>query len=116
MTTFTDGPAKQVRLELQRSPIFLRVVQAPDGTWDALDQVSDQPRPHEKIYVYELDGEPGHVHVQRRGQRGRSCSWMMFANYRLLVGDQPVDDVLRNNSLWQAWAVAEDCRRSAERE
>ena len=61
MTTFVDGPAKGQRLRLKRAARFLRVTEA-NGEWDALDQLTDHPRTDEKLWAYEITGQPGMMH------------------------------------------------------
>lgn len=84
-TTFIDGPAKGKRLQLSRSPIVLRVVQAADGTIDALDQLEDTAGQGEAIYVYILTEKP--------------------SGYRLLIA-QPKDEEVRDNARFAAWCNA----------
>lgn len=98
MTTFVDGPAKGQRLRLKRAARFLRVVEA-NGKWDALDQVTDSPRPEEKLYAYEITGQPGMMHVDAAG--GRS-GWYPIASYRIGT-DQPADAEMRITEGWQQW-------------
>jgi hypothetical protein len=50
---FDDGPARGVEFPGVRLPWFVRVVQhGQTGKWDILDQLDDEPRPGEVIYVY----------------------------------------------------------------
>lgn len=102
MTTFINGPAVGVSLLLQRAPLYLRVVQGPDGTWDALDQLGDTPKSDETIVVYEMVGEPSRMHVQRREGGRRVCGWYEGGSYRLIV-PQPDDTAVRATSAWRAW-------------
>ena len=52
-TRFIDGPAKGVVLDLERTPHYLRVVHDSETwQWDALDQLDDEPKPTETIFVY----------------------------------------------------------------
>jgi len=76
MTTFKDGPAKGQTLMLRRAQMFLRVVQDPKGTWDALDQPDDTPKPEERLYAYRIDGQPAMAHYCIRGGRGGLCDDM----------------------------------------
>lgn len=69
MTTFVDGPAKGKNLSLKRAPRFLRVV-CEGSTWDALDQPDDTPKETEKLFAYEIVGEPYRVHLHCSGGRG----------------------------------------------
>lgn len=102
MITFLDGPAKGQSLQLKRAPLFLRVVHGPDG-WDALDLLSDSPRPMESILVYQLQGQPGTMHIHAsKGQGG----WFVWGQYRLLTQPQPEDKDTRETARWRAWCLA----------
>jgi hypothetical protein len=115
MTKFIDGPASHVVLELQRSPLFLRVVH--DTTyatavckkarreWDALDLLTDTPRLGEKVYVYVKVSDDGTVHVDGRDAKTgkRFGRWLSMATYKLF-DPQPPDATTRNTKLWQEWA------------
>jgi hypothetical protein len=100
MVRFLDGPAANVVLSLRRVPMFLRVVIDADGTVDALDQLDDEAKPSEEIWVYRLEGEPTRMHVCRRGP-GRGCSSVWHAEYRQCP--QQPDEAVRDNAAWQAW-------------
>lgn len=71
MIRFLDGPAEGVVLELQAAPQRLRVVRGQDGTWDALDQPEDAPRPDEEVFWYERQGSVGHGMMDYRDKSGR---------------------------------------------
>jgi hypothetical protein len=101
MTRFKDGPAKGQLLMLNRSPIFLRVVEK-DGKWDALDQWEDSPRPGESIHVYQRVGEAGTCHIYARGGGGGFFSAGDYEH----VAEQPSDEDVRNTAKWQAWCRA----------
>lgn len=103
MTNFIDGPAQFKTLACRRAPFFLRVVFDPhgDGTWDALDQLDDEPAASEKIYVYQLVEKPAACFVRATTGGGPRP----YAKYRLVV-EQPDDKVLRNAPLWHAWVEA----------
>ncbi|MGL4462268.1 MAG: hypothetical protein ACRDD1_04090 [Planctomycetia bacterium] len=105
MTTFVDGPAKGVVLELNRLPKLLRVVRNSAGGWDALDQLDDVAKPDEKIFVYRRCTPVTKVHFlfakKRNGSRGE---WVRYADYRhtdLLVSNT---NRFRDNTQWRAWA------------
>lgn len=74
---FLDGPPEIVAasLTLQRTPEYLRVVVAPDGKVDALDQLDDTPREGETIYAYRRLGTApsGEAFVCGRGQGASGC-------------------------------------------
>ena len=96
MTSFEDGPAKGQHLALKRAPRFLRVVRE-GAVWDALDQLTDQPKPNETLYAYEIVGQPFSVHINRAGGRG---GFYMGGSYKL-VEPQPSDAEMRLN--WPTW-------------
>lgn len=110
MITFADGPAHGATLELQRSPIFLRVViDESDGKVDALDQLDDTPGPSERVHVYQRESFGGTVHVCSRG-RGGGCRTYPTAEYRHLPdvdGEQ-----LRDTAVWREWADTEGAQRA----
>lgn len=106
MTRFVDGPAKGQLLLLKRAPLFLRVVLAPDGKWDALDQLEDKPAPEEKLFAYEITAPPGWCFMDGPKCRGRYAS----AEYRL-VAQQPMDAWMRDETTWPSWVEAEAKRR-----
>lgn len=99
MTSFLSGPADGRTLFLKRSPLFLRVVADMDGNVDALDQIDDQPEPHESIDVYRLEGDVGFCHISRRGGTGGAFT---VATYRHLA-KQPKDTDIRETLNWQSW-------------
>lgn len=101
MITFLDGPAVDARLNLARTPRFLRVVVDQDGTVDALDQLTDTPRPTEAIYVYRLASMGDWVIYCTRGQ---GCHRAVSATYKLYP-QQPTDDEARDAQRWAAWAM-----------
>jgi len=73
---FLDGPAEGVTLFLRSAPEVLRVVRAEDGTWDALDQPGDEPRPGETVFVYRREGRGGVAMVDfARGSKHRSGAY-----------------------------------------
>jgi len=104
MTTFEDGPAKGKALGLKRTPIFLRVVQGRDGTWDALDQLGDTAAAGETVYVYFLVRKDGDVHVCTRGKGGGG--WYGLATYKL-YHTQPPQETLLSNMAWADWVRGE---------
>lgn len=105
MTRFQDGPAAGQTLMLKRAPIFLRVTEC-KSKWDALDQPGDGPRLDEKLYAYTLVAKPGAAFID--GPKIRGC--YPISDYRYFV-PQPMDDLMRDNDLWQYW-----CEHQAPRE
>lgn len=108
MTTFVDGPAKEEAFALKRAPLFLRVTRHRQSLkLDALDQLTDSPLPEEDLMAYVRIGEPGRMHVLRRGKGTGALGggWESVARYRLIT-IQPEDGTMRDNALWQAWCLA----------
>lgn len=106
MTIFLDGPAANTfstPLLLKRAPHFLRAVQAPDGTWDALDQLDDTPKPEETVVAYVMVTGPRSVHICARGKNNRS-GWYQGGDNRV-VEPQPTDAQLRDTTAWRAWVA-----------
>jgi hypothetical protein len=104
---FLDGPAADVALAVRRDPLFLRAVfnpRAKAGPWDALDQLDDAPKPHERIAVYLRIWRRSPVHVKacRRSESG----FFADAGYRLSER-QPDDATARDAEAWRAWCYAE---------
>ncbi len=102
MISFLDGPAEGQKLACQRAPIFLRAVQARDGSWDALDQPEDEPdRANEKVFVYvRQEKEPTAVHLTRRP--ASKSGWFQMATYRL-ANPQPSSPERFITDSWQKW-------------
>lgn len=101
MTTFVDGPAKGQTLMLKRAARFLRVTEE-NGKFDALDQLGDSPKAAEKLFAYEIEGPPGYAFVDFGGKQRTASGRYAIASYRF-VPEQPSDDRLRNEELWDAW-------------
>jgi hypothetical protein len=105
MSTFFGGRAEGVNLSLRRSPWLLRVVEDSKGQFDALDQLDDAPKPHEKIYVYKRVSEVMEGFIDGVDSRGRRTgSSFSSATYKYLGDDmQPDDGVMRDAARWQEW-------------
>jgi len=101
MTRFSGGPADGVSLMLRRSPIYLRVCRAADGTWDALDQLGDEPREGETLAAYRLVRDRGTMHVLLA--RPRRGPWVRVAEYAVCP-EQPEQAVMSSRGRWRAWA------------
>jgi len=103
MVTLTDGPCKGIFM-VRRSPALLRATLKAEldgtGATDVLDQPDDTPAPQEKVYVYQMLGEPTgfmHIHSSVKGASGFFAS----AEYKYLAdvdGEQ-----LRDNAAWRRW-------------
>lgn len=107
---FKDGPAAGVALNLQRSPVFLRVVKDHcTAAIDALDQLEDEPDDGEDIFAYKLASNPSRGFIDGTKYRGP----VVFAEYAL-VAEQPTDEVMRSDELWTVWC-AEEWRKCGEK-
>lgn len=94
-----DGPAAGTVLSLRRAPVFLRLVRDRAGTWDALDQLEDEPAGDEEIFAYRIvDGTWGVAFVRPGGR-------YELGEYRY-VGEQPSQFELRDTDAWRDWAIA----------
>ena len=109
MTTFEDGPAAGQTLMLRRSPLFLRVVTDPKhkDRFDALDQIDDKPEEFENLTAYVRIGRVGYAFVDFSGKEKHKSGRYTYATYVVVpASDQPEDNVMRDNFLWQAWCLA----------
>lgn len=100
MIRFVDGPAANVVLMLKRAPLFLRVVRAIGGEWDALDQLEDGPKPDEAITAYKRRGPAGECHI--RAAKRAASGWYAMGEYAV-IDLQPADDILRDTAKWRGW-------------
>jgi hypothetical protein len=105
MTSFQDGPAKGQNLNLQRTPRFLRVTEKL-GSFDALDQLDDEPEWGDVLYAYEIiPGATATAHISMRGKGGRrEGRWIRMAIYSFLE-NQPEQEIMKHTALWQAWCL-----------
>jgi hypothetical protein len=82
-THFLDGPAAGEELEIERTPIFLRVTH--NGiTFEALDQENHQPSLTDIVYIY-----------LRQGRRGSATYRLHTLNAR--------DVFVMENYCWRGW-------------
>lgn len=121
--SFTGGPAEGVELELQRAPMFIRVVvdacaqqqldgTLPDGAVDALDLLGDFPRAGEQLHVYEIVWSHGAMHWHGRTPGGRRTSGVsVAAQYRHRDDVDAGELQLGDNARWRDWARSEGHRR-----
>lgn len=99
MLQLVDGPCKGTYL-VKRAPLFLRAVLNKEGKADVLDQIEDTPEKSEGVYVYQLEGNAGWVHLHGTKVHG----FYAMGTYHHL---SDVDgESLRDNAAWQAWATA----------
>lgn len=103
---FIDGPAAGESLALRRIPVLLRVVQSRAGKWDALDQLDDEPKPTETIFLYRRRDDLGitHYFVCSRGRGKRESGVYWNAKYAVLP-EQPTDEEVRETAAWRQWAT-----------
>jgi hypothetical protein len=106
VVTFLDGPAVGVQLQLRRIPLYLRVVHSGQRTWDALDQLDDEPKRNETIYVYRRDErqQPTKYHLCFRSRNKRASGVYWTCDYRF-VAEQPADELVRSTEAWRAWVT-----------
>lgn len=100
VTRLLDGPAVGAALMLRRAPIYLRVVvDAAAAKTDALDQLDDEPEPHETVHVYrQVEGTRAIVCIRPGG-----C--YHGADY-VHVPDVDGESV-RDTAAWREWAEAQ---------
>ncbi len=102
MISFRNGPASGQILTLHRAPFLLRVTQE-GKSFDALDQLEDEPRAEEALHAYVLEDGPTAAFV-RCSKPGRS-GLVLIAAYRV-VPTQPRDKDMRTRAAWVAWCEA----------
>ncbi len=104
MTTFEGPPAAGKALSLSRSPVLLRVTLTQNsGEIDALDQLDDEPRDTERIFVYILDGNSSGCFIDGEDKDGKRWGHRhQMAHYKLFE-HQPEDAVMRDNARWHEW-------------
>jgi len=104
MLTLKDGPCAGTYM-CKRAPMFLRAVINKTGEIDCLDQIEDTPGLDETVYIYQLEGNAGSMHLHARGKDGKNISgWYAMGTYHHLP---EVDgEKFRDNEVWQEWAQA----------
>lgn len=106
MFRFLDGPAAGATLNLQRAPLFLRVVIDANGKIDALDQLTDEPTETEAIHVYRQVAGSVSSGIACSRDRGGGCRPFVSADYRVHE-TQPIDMQARDQRLWTEWCEGE---------
>src|SRR5690606_12130199 len=101
-------------MSLDRCPLLLRVVQSPDGKWDALDQLADKPEDNEAIHLYWLASDVSSAFIDgadANGKRwGRYCNMAIYTPFP----HPPPEEVMRVIDHWQLWCkVNESMIRNA---
>lgn len=120
MILFVDGPVMLRHLELQRAPLYLRVVCRPhmggdEMIVDALDQLEDQASPEEYIHVYLRIGPPGVIYVDGTDPKTRRRYGRRLLSARYMHYDkQPEQSLLADNKLWREWVTSEDHAHALE--
>ena len=99
MITLNDGPAAG-SYAVTRAPKYIRAVVGPLGKRKVLDQLTDDPNPTERVYVYVRVDKAGTI---RLGVGGRRAVIDQVGTYRWLA---VVDgDALRDRQAWRNWAI-----------
>lgn len=93
-------------MNLQRCPMYLRVVEVSLVEFDALDQPEDTPQPGERVHVYRIKPgtRRGPVFICRpaRGRGGRQPEDGDYEHMPEIDGEQ-----FRETEAWRAWAMAQ---------
>lgn len=109
MTSFRNGPARNARIHLRRTPVLLRVVEK-DGTFKGLVGPDDKPKPDDIVHVYLMVQQGGgympqetieHLDAGTKPPRG----WHISAEYELYEGDPPPEEALRGVIAWRQWCI-----------
>lgn len=107
-----DGPCAGT-FSVTRAPVYLRAVKArSDGHLDLLDQVADEPRPIEDVFVYRLDPEQPHFDPQAWAEQHRSFICPppgATGTYRWMP--DVAGNLLRDTAAWREWARAQPFER-----
>ncbi len=116
MTKFLGGPANGRTLMLKRQPLYLRVtcVQSESFdpiSWDALDQIDDEPSEHETIYAYRLTKQEGRAFVDGRNPKtGKRWGGNYAIGAYTFIDEQPPDEAMRTRERWEEWVQADHAR------
>jgi len=119
MTRFLDGPEviQRTTLNLQRSPLYLRVViNINTAAVDALDQLDDEPGEKEAIHVYRRIGPANRYFVDYRDKRGRRCGETFSAAVYRFYEPQPPAAIAYDREAWQRWAAEQPQGEASENE
>ena len=107
MLKLLDGPVAGVFL-VNRAPMFLRaVIDDRTNEKDVLDQIDDEPKSTESLFVYEIQGAAGWVHLLM-SPRSKS-GFFAAGEYKHIdeIDGEPIDTkAIRNNDTWRAWVMA----------
>ena len=100
MVKIIDGPAMGAKLNLQRTPKYLRVVIDLNKKVDALDLKTDTPMYGERLYAYIMIPES-----YKRGfycGENNGCQLLNFADYKICQM-QPDQKTMSELKLWENW-------------
>ncbi len=101
MITLVGGPVAGI-YEVKRAPLFLRgVVDTVTKEIDVLNELADEPKPTEKVFVYKRQGEVTPVHLNFGGGKG---GFYAMAEYRFL--DDIDGELFRATEPWRTWCIA----------
>jgi hypothetical protein len=103
-----DGPAAGKQLTLWRAPLYLRVVIAPNGRVDALDQLADEPRDYERVFVYH-----GRGLFNWRRDRTIVCPPGPLTSGEYVWMPDVDGEQLRETAAWRAWAGSQPAEQAA---
>lgn len=114
MVEFIDGPAKGAKLNLRRTPKFLRVVIDVTGNVDALDLKTDRAQNNEKVYAYRaVDGSQQSGFLCGCGKPVGGCVLFCRAVYNICK-EQPDDCIMRHRALWEQWVESVNLSESVK--
>lgn len=100
MIRLIDGPVAGTYM-VKRAPLFLRAVEdTVTGGKDVLDQLDDEPKATEQVFVYKLQGEAGWVHLNFGGGKG---GYYATGKYKYLEDGQ----ALRETEAWRRYCVSQ---------
>ena len=103
MLEFVDGVVEGTKLLCKRAPELLRVVYGSFGEINCLDQLDDEPKPSETIWVYQRINEPTKLHM--KFSKKSMSGYYMMAKYKQHES-QPGNSV-RSTKAWREWALNE---------
>ena len=96
------GPADDQTFGCSRAPRLLRVVQAQSGRWDCLDQPDDEPRPTERIHLYERCADARGMFICPGGYHARATYTHIISPHRR----SHLDATVRARGSWRRFVAA----------
>jgi hypothetical protein len=91
---------------LKRTPLWLRVVIDGNGKVDALNEVKDEPREGETVYVYALSAYLGATHIRAKKGGG----FYPNVEYKLAYEGE-TGPALYARKGWEAWCESQPWRK-----